>query len=358
MPPIGSYINEIAGLWETGQITNNGVKLQTLERELKRYLCADNVSIFVNGHTALEIALGTIANKGEVITSPFTFTSTLLAIIRNGMKPVFCDIKEEDFTLDPVEADRYITNDTCGILPVHVFGNICDAGAFGTISSEYGIPVIYDAAQAFGISVDGLPVSGLGAVSMFSFHATKVFHTIEGGCLTYSDNKLEEYFSLVRNFGLSDGVSMVCGTNAKMPETNAAMGLCNLRCIDDYIGTRKELTEKYDEYLAGRRGVLLNKIPANVTYNYCYYPIRVVQELYGRSRDELHDYLVKNGVYARKYYYPLVSDYPIISKTANRAPLPVAEKVSRQVLVLPLHTNMDLDDVAYICRLILEFQTS
>ena len=353
MPPMAEYMHEVSSLWDNRRITNIGEKHNELEKQLGDYLEVPYLSLFVNGHSALECALHSLnLPGGEIITTPFTFASTLLSIIRCGFTPKFCDIKDSDFTLDSDKIEGLITDKTVAILPVHVFGNICDVDMIAKVSKMHNLRVVYDAAHAFGARKLGIGIGNFGDISMFSFHATKVFHTIEGGGLSYGDSSLMEYCARFRNFGLRDEESCIVGTNSKMSEFQAAMGLCNLRYIDSYIEKRKRLALLYSELLEPVQGVLTRQEQIDVESNYSYYPIRVIKEIAGFSRDGLLEKLAKNGIHARRYYYPLVSQYSILDKNNNPEATPIAETVSSEILVLPLYPDLGEDDVLRICRVI------
>lgn len=352
-PPIEEYTAEIADIWDTRMFTNIGKKHQKLEEQLRAYLGVPTVSLFANGHLALEAALDALQLKGEVITTPFTFASTVLAILRCGLTPVFCDIKESDYTINPELIECLITEKTCAILPVHIYGNICDVNAIDVIAKKHNIPVIYDAAHAFGITKDGIGVGNFGDISMFSFHATKVYHTVEGGGLTYNNPALCETFSQIRNFGIAGDETLLIGTNAKMTEMNAAMGLCNLRHVNEYIQKRGECVAKYKELLSGHRGLVLNELQPGIKTNYSYFPLRVVPEAFGKSRDEIFDRLKQRNIHARKYYYPLVSQFPIYEKPYPLYDTPVAAEIASQILTLPLYSDLHMEDIERICKTIL-----
>ena len=343
LPPFNEYVEEIKELWGSGQITNNGIKLKELERKLKEYLNVYNISLFTNGHTALEIAIEALGLRGEVITTPYTFASTPLAIVRKGLTPIFCDIKQ-DYTINEELIENVINEKTCAIIPVHVYGNVCNVERIDSIAKQYNIPVIYDAAHAFGVKKNGVGIGNFGDISMFSFHATKVFNTVEGGGLTYRSVELNNVFSEMRNFGISGEETKRNGTNAKMTELHAAMGLCNLRYIDENIKKRKKLVDLYDNLLKECKGIRLNERVENVTSNYAYYPIRIITELKGETRDNVLKRLADNGVYARKYYSPLVTELPIYEKKV-KVNCPLAKCIADEVITLPLHTDLKERDV-------------
>lgn len=353
MPPFDEYCEEIKELWVSHWLTHTGVKHQELESRLKEYLDIPCVQLFSNGHMALELALDVIVPEGEVITTPFTFASTTQAIIRSGLTPVFCDIEDKYYTIDPDKIEALITDKTRAILPVHVYGNICDYKPIEKIAKEHDLLVIYDAAHAFGESVDGKNASSLGNISMYSFHATKVFNTIEGGCLTFSDASLEKEFRAKRQFGMygKEDAEMV-GTNAKMTEFQAAMGICNLRHINEYIDKRRECVECYRALLENVSGITVCPEQENVKSNYAYFPILVDKKAFGISRDQLCEKLAQNNVFVRKYFYPLTSDFAVCRKMFEINETPVAKRVSDSVLTLPLYSDLTVDDVENIVKII------
>jgi len=352
MPPAEEYINEIRDLWDSHWLTNNGSKHKRFEAELCRYLGVPYLTLFTNGHLALESAISAMNLSGEVITTPFTFASTTQAIVRNGLEPVFCDINPDDCTIDPEKIESLITEKTSAILPVHVYGNICRVREIDTIAQRYGLKVIYDAAHAFGVSVDGKNAAEFGDASMFSFHATKVFHTIEGGAVAYRDPALAEKFYSLKNFGINEeGDVVLAGGNAKMSEFQAAMGLCNLRHLKDEIGKRRLAAERYDERLGGVKGLRIFKTSKGVTSNYAYYP--VLFEGYRYDRDEVSRRLKAEGIFSRKYFYPLTSRFPCYRTKYEKYDTPVAQYITDRVLTLPLYADLSLNDVDRICDIIL-----
>ncbi len=355
MPPYEEYCAEIKELWESHWLTHTGVKHQQLERELKEYLNSPCVQLFSNGHLALELAIEVLGITGEVITTPFTFASTTQAILRNGLKPVFCDIEPEYYTIDASKIEDLITEKTTAIIPVHVYGNICDYKEIDRIAKKHNLKVIYDAAHAFGEKIDGINVANIGDTAMYSFHATKVFNTIEGGCLTFADNAFEKEYKAIRQFGMyGKEESEIIGTNAKMTEFQAAMGICNLRHIDEYIASRKLCVNRYRERLSGIKGITLCPEQTNVQSNYAYFPVVFNKNEFGLSRDEVSDKLAKENIFARKYFYPLTSDFTVCKKLYNKIECtPVASKISDGVLTLPLYSDLEIADVDRICDIIL-----
>lgn len=351
MPKFEDYIEEIKSLWESHWLTNNGEKHQKLEKKLTEYLEAEAVTLFTNGHLALETIIETFNLTGEVITTPFTFVSTSNAIVRNGLTPVFCDIDPKDYTIDVKKIEALITSKTTAIIPVHVYGNLCNMKAIDEIARKYNLKVIYDAAHAFGVKINGKPVSHYGDASMFSFHATKVFNTIEGGAVIHK-KELKENLEKLKNFGISSPESVdFIGSNSKMNEFQASMGLCNLKELEKEIGKRKKVVDRYFENLSEVKGIKLNKISEDVKSNYAYFPIRF--ENYKMTRDEVHDLLLKNNIVSRKYFYPIV---PELSSYKNKfkAETPIAKRISEEILTLPLYADLDLNDVDKICKIIKE----
>jgi dTDP-4-amino-4,6-dideoxygalactose transaminase len=353
MPSIEDYIEEIKELWDTKWLTNMGTKHKQLESQLSQYLDTPNISLFTNGHLALECAIAAFNLSGEVITTPFTFASTTHAIVRNELEPVFCDVNMDDYTIDVSKIERLITDKTSAIVPVHVYGNVCDVKEIERIAKEHNLKIIYDAAHAFGVTVDGEGVANFGDASMFSFHATKVFNTIEGGAVTFKDPSLAITLKELKNFGITglESVEYV-GGNAKMNEFQAAMGLCNLRHIDREIEKRKAVVERYRANLSGVKGVQLLYEQDGVKENYSYFP--VLFDGYRLNRDEVYDALKKENIIARKYFYPLTNSFECYRDRFNVDETPVAKYIAQRVLTLPLYADLSLDDVDRICRIIMD----
>jgi len=354
MPSMEEYMEEIRELWETHWLTNMGVKHRRLQAELRDYLGVANVDLLTNGHMALELSLQALNLRGEVITTPFTFASTTHAIVRNGLAPVFCDINPDDFTMDAGKIEPLVTDRTCAILPVHVYGNICDIKEIGRIAHKYGLKVIYDAAHAFGETYGGIGVGAFGDVSCFSFHATKVFNTIEGGAVCFKDDEFGLKLYRLKNFGIRgpevvDGV----GANAKMNEFCAAMGLCNLKHVDGEIGRRKKVAERYRNHLEGVEGIQLNPVQEGVKQNYAYFPVVFDEKVFGSTRNEVFDRLAENGIGARKYFYPLTNTYDCYHGGYDASLTPVALHTSKRILTLPIYADLALEDVDRICGIIL-----
>lgn len=352
MPDFEEYINEIKELWNSRWLTNMGAKHKQLEEDLKCYLNTPNITLFANGHLALEYTIEAFNLSGEVITTPFTFASTTHAIVRNGLEPVFCDISSDDYTIDVDKLESLITEKTSAIVPVHVYGNICNTHEIERIAKKHNLKVIYDAAHAFGVTVDGVGVANFGDASTFSFHATKVFHTIEGGAVAYKDENLSLKLDALKNFGITDPESVeYMGGNAKMNEFQAAMGICNLRHIDEEIAKRKIVADRYTERLGGIKGIKLCNEQPEVKKNYAYFP--VVFDGYKMSRDEVFEKLKNNNIYARKYFYPLTNSFECYRGRFDIEKTPVAKYIAARVLTLPLYADLSLDDVDRICNIIL-----
>jgi dTDP-4-amino-4,6-dideoxygalactose transaminase len=355
MPELDEYVEEIKELWDTHWLTNMGVKHQKLEKQMLEYLNTKNITLFTNGHLALENIIQAMNLKGEVITTPFTFVSTTHAIVRNGLKPVFCDITKDDFTIDISKIEDLITEKTSAIIPVHVYGNICDYKEIERIAKKYNLKVIYDAAHSFGETIDGINVSNLGDASMFSFHATKVFNTIEGGAVTYQNNDLKEKLNHLKNFGISGPETIdYIGGNAKMNEFQAAMGICNLRHVDNEIEKRKKIVERYRERLSDIKGIKLNEERENIKSNYAYFP--VLFDGYKANRNEIFEELKKNNIMARKYFYPLTNNIECYKDRFDVNKTPVAKYVADRILTLPLYADLELSDVDRICDIIINIK--
>lgn len=354
MPPYEEYIEAIKPLWDSHWITNMGMYHQQLENELKEYLDVPGLSLTVNGHMALELAIQAFdfPEGSEVITTPFTFISTTHAIVRNKLKPVFCDVKESDGTIDETKIEDLITENTVAILPVHVYGNVCNVEEIQRIADKYGLKVIYDAAHAFGVKYKGRGIGSYGDASIFSFHATKVFNTIEGGAVAFSDAKMYDKLYNLKNFGIrGEELVVSVGANAKMNEFSAIMGLCNLKHIDEAIEARKERYEYYIEQLKGVKGIRFFEKNADATNNYAYFPI-VIEQDYGKSRDELYDYMKENNVYCRKYFYPITADAACFKNKYKKVKLVNARKLSDQVLSLPIYEKLSVLEMGKVINII------
>ena len=354
MPDLDEYINEIREMWDTHWLTNMGPKHRQLQEELRSFMGVENVELFTNGHMAIELTLQAMNLRGEVITTPFTFASTTHAIVRNGLEPVFCDVDPVTFTMDTRKMESLITERTCAILPVHVFGNICNIEEIEKLARRYGLKVIYDACHTFGETYKGKGVGCFGDASCFSFHATKVFNTIEGGAVAFHDKRLGDILYDLKNFGIRgpEEVSAV-GANAKMNEFCAAMGLCNLRHIHDEISKRQMVAARYRSHLEGIKGIQLNAVQPDVESNYAYFPVIFDERIFGNDRDRVYDVLAEQDIHTRKYFYPLTSTYSAFHGKYNALETPVALQVSKRVLTLPMYADLALEDVDRICEIIL-----
>ena len=354
LPPYEEYCEEIRDIWDSRWLTNMGVKHGKLQKQLEEMLQVRHVVLFTNGHLALESALAAmdLPAGSEVITTPFTFISTTHAVYRNGLKPVFCDIRDTDFTMDPEKIEPLITEKTSAIVPVHVYGNICDTEAIQKIADRYHLKVVYDAAHAFGESKGGRSVADFGDASMFSFHATKVFNTIEGGAVCCSDDSVRQRLDDLRNFGIR-GYEEIAGPggNAKMNEFQAAMGLCNLKHLDGEIARRKDAAERYRERLSGREGIFLCPEDRDQTYNYGYMPVLLDGGRF--RRDKVFEKLAEDSIFPRKYFYPLTSSVSCYAGCTGAGSTPVAEHVANNVLTLPLYAELTPDDADHICDCLL-----
>lgn len=355
MPGLEEYIDEIKDIWDSRWLTNMGPKHQQLQAGLRQYLGVEQVDLLTNGHMALELTLQAMDLQGEVITTPFTFASTTNAIVRNGLQPVFCDIDPVTYTMDVTKLEGLITERTCAILPVHVYGNVCNVEEIDRIAYKYGLKVIYDAAHTFGETYKGKGIGSFGDASCFSFHATKVFNTIEGGAVCFQDVHFGEILSELKNFGLHgpEEVSAV-GANAKMNEFCAAMGLCNLRHVEEEIAKRKLAAERYRSHLEGVKGIKLNIIQPDVKPNYAYFPVVFEEKKFGANREEVLERLTANGIGARKYFYPLTSAFAAFHSRYNLMETPTALHISKRVLTLPLYAGLEPEEVDRICEIILD----
>ena len=357
MPSFEEYCEEIKDLWESHWLTNMGAKHKKLQVELETYLDVPHCILYTNGHLALENAIAALnlPKGGEVITTPFTFASTTHAIVRNNLVPVFCDINEDDYTIDTNKIEELITDNTVAIVPVHVYGNMCDVEEIDRIAKKYGLKVVYDAAHAFAVKYKGKSSANFGDASMFSFHATKVFNTIEGGCVCFKEDSWTTLLNDMKNFGIHGPETVeYIGGNAKMNEFQAAMGLCNMRHLNEEIAKRKKIVEKYRERLSGVDGIKLSVIQPDVESNYAYFP--VVFDDYKYTRNEVVEKLAESGIGARKYFYPLTNSYECYRNypTAGTEKTPIAQHIALRVLTLPLYADLSVEDIDRICDAVLK----
>ncbi|MEN9919882.1 MAG: hypothetical protein RL662_2318 [Bacteroidota bacterium] len=359
LPPLEEFIPYLQQIWDNKWLTNNGPFHQELEKELAKYLGVEYISVFSNGTLALITALQALRITGEVITTPFSFVATTHSLWWNKIKPVFVDIENQYFNLDPKKIESAITPQTTAIMPVHVYGNPCNVEEIQRIADIYGLKVIYDAAHAFGVQYNGHSILDWGDLSIMSFHATKVFSTIEGGAIICKDEKTKRRIDLLKNFGFADETTVIePGINAKMNEVQAAYGLLQLKHIDSFIAKRKEITTLYNTLLKNTAGVDIVDINDDkIVPTYSYYPILINAKEYGMSRDELYQKLQANNIFGRRYFYPLISDFPIYKglPSATIENIPVATRVAKEVICLPIYPDLSLDDVARICKVINNF---
>lgn len=356
MPPYEEYIEMIKPLWDTHNLTNMGTYHRELEKELENYLGVDNVSLMSNGHMALEMTLQAMNLSGEVITTPFTFVSTTHAIVRNRLTPVFCDINLEDYTIDVDKLEQLITEKTSAILPVHVYGNVCNVEKIEEIAKAHNLKVIYDAAHAFGVKYKGKGVTRYGDASALSFHATKIFNTVEGGAVVYHQKEIGEQLYGLKNFGISNEIAVdAVGANAKLDELRAIMGICNLKHIEEEISKRKKVHLEYRENLSRIRGIRLMPEQKDVVSNYAYFPIFVDEQEYGRTRDELYHYLREREIYARRYFFPLTNECNCYKHMFDAEKTPIAKYVSERILCMPFYAELKFSEVDRICGYISEF---
>lgn len=353
MPSLEEFVKELQLIWKSKWLTNRGAAHKKLENDLKAYLDARQVCLFANGHLALEIAISCLAPKGgEIITTPYTHCSTLHAIVRGGYEPVFCDVKEDDLTINPALIEEKITEKTIAIVATHVYGFLCDDDSISAIAKKHGLRVIYDAAHAFGVRINGISSANLGDAAMFSTHATKVMNTIEGGIVAFHDMELFGAMRQMVNFGFTspDEVEHI-GTNARMNELEAVMGICNLRRFDDDVAARKRAGDRYYERLKDKEELRLIDLAEGLRWNYAYMPVLVSG---GKaSRDALKEKLEKAGIFARKYFYPLVTDLACYAGRYGDLEFPVAAWAADSVLTLPIYSDLSIEDVDRICDAIL-----
>jgi dTDP-4-amino-4,6-dideoxygalactose transaminase len=360
LPSIPALTERLQEVWDAQWLTNAGAQHEMLVGRLRTYLDVPEVSLYNNGTIALLAAVRALNMSGEVITTPFTFPATPHAISWSGAEPVFCDIDPVMMTIDPVQVESLITPRTTGILAVHVYGIPCDVDALQAIADRHGLKIVYDAAHAFGTRINGVGIGNFGDASMFSFHATKLFHTAEGGALTTKDASTRAALDHLKNFGIlgQDAVDIV-GINGKMNELQAALGLCVLDHVTEELRRRRAIIARYRERLGHVDGLTLMPEPEGVESSLQYFVIRIDQRRFGRSRDDVFERLKAYNVLARKYFFPLCTDYDCYRSLPSAAPgrLPVASQVVSEVLCLPLYGTLGLEDVDAICDMIFEIQS-
>jgi len=356
LPEFDVFSSKLKSIWETSKLTNNGPQLKTLESKLREKLNVAHLSLFNNGTSALLLACRCLNLEGEVITTPFTFPATPHVLTWNKLEPVFCDVDPDTFTINPELIESLITPKTSAILAVHVFGIPCNVDRIQEIADRFGLRVIYDAAHAFGVEIDGKGIGSFGDVSMFSFHATKLFHTAEGGALTFNDREHMRQADLLKNFGIwGEDEVLLPGLNAKMNEIQAALGICMLDCIDEEREKRKQLFDVYRRGLEGVEGIrLIEQTDVQVKPGYQYCVVQIDENLFGCTRDYVHTELKKYNVFARKYFHPLCSNYDYYSQlpSADVNNLPVANKIAHEVLSLPFYGDLGQDTAEKICEIL------
>ncbi len=357
LPPLEEFIPYLEKIWASKWITNNGQFHKQLEEALCEYLGVKYISVFTNGTLPLITALQALRITGEVITTPYSFVATTHALWWNGIKPVFVDIDPLTLNLDPHKIERAITPKTTAIMPVHVYGNPCNIEEIQAIADKYGLKIIYDAAHAFGVRVNGESILNYGDMSTLSFHATKTYNTVEGGALVCKDEKTKQRIDYLKNFGFAGETEVVApGINAKMDEVRAAYGLLNLKYVDKTIENRKIIANTYREGLKQVKGISFLIDIEGVRHNYSYFPIFVDEKEYGMTRDELYYKLKGKNIFGRRYFYPLISDFSTYRELDSAKPsnLPIANKVAEQVICLPIYDNLELEDVERVINVILK----
>ena len=359
-PKIEEVTEKLKEIWEAKWLTNNGPQHKILEQKLQEYLKVPCLSLFNNGTIALMVACQSLRLSGDVITTPFTFAATPHVLSWNNIRPIFCDVDPVTMNIDADKIESMITPQTTAILAVHVFGTPCDVEKIQQVADKYGLKVVYDAAHAFGVELDGTGIGNFGDISMMSFHATKLYHTVEGGALMHGDANLKNRIDLLKNFGIKNEEEVVMpGINGKMNEVQAAVGQIMLGYVADERAKRKALHAVYNEELGAVPGITLMPEPAeNVQGNYQYYVIRIDEEAFGRSRDFVYEEFKKYNVFARKYFHPLCSEYTCYRQLSSAAPekLPAAVKIGREVLSMPLYGELSAEDVRHICAILKSFR--
>jgi len=343
LPPLEEYQQYLEEIWRNKYLTNSGPFHNQLEEELAKYLGVEYVSLFANGTLALITALQALRITGDAITTPYSFVATAHSLMWNGIRPIFCDIDPITKNIDPKKIEASITPRTTAIIPVHIYGNPCNVDSIQQIADVYGLKVIYDAAHALGVKIDGKSILTFGDLSVLSFHATKIFNTFEGGAIISKNIDMKNRIDHLKNFGFHNEISVVgIGINGKMSEVQAAMGLLQLKYLDDNIAKRRKIFDKYIDLLRDIDGIRYNDIPPGFEYNYSYFPIFIDKMSYGKTRDELYELLRNNDVYGRRYFYPLISHFSTYKGLISAEPknLPFAERVCKQVICLPIYPDL------------------
>lgn len=355
LPTIKEFIPYLEKIWESKWLTNNGSFHQQLEKELAEFLGVKHFCLFNNGTIALMVALQALEISREVITTPFSFVATSNAIMWNKSTPVFCDIEPDTYNMDPAKIEALITPQTTAIVPVHVYGNPCDHEKIQEIADKHGLKVIYDAAHAFNVKKNDESILNWGDLSILSFHATKVFNTIEGGAIVCHTEEMKQKIDRLKNFGFTSETKVVFpGINGKMNELQAAFGLLQLKYVEDNIKKRKEISEYYLSELSQIEGITCLHLEPTIQQNYSYYPILIDKETYGLTRDELYEKLKENNIFARRYFYPLISNFSTYRElvSAQLDKLPIANRIAKQVLCLPIYSDLGLHGFQKIVKII------
>lgn len=355
LPSLEEYTKLLKDIWERKWITNNGHYHKELEKELSAYLKVSYLSLFTNGTLPLITALQALRITGEVITTPYSFVATTHSIWWNGLKPVFVDVDPLTGNIDPKKIEEAITPQTTAIMPVHVYGNPCDTKRIQTIADTYGLKVIYDAAHAFGVTIDGKSILEHGDMSTLSFHATKVYNTVEGGALVVKDEATKKRIDYLKNFGFADETTVVApGINSKMDEFRSAFGLLTLKMVDDAIEKRKKIVEQYRDGLQNVEGLRFFDDMPGVKHNYAYFPVFIEEEKFGISRDGLYDKLKEQNIMGRRYFYPLISDFSVYKGLDSARPehLPFARRLADSVICLPIYADLERFDVDRIISVV------
>jgi dTDP-4-amino-4,6-dideoxygalactose transaminase len=354
LPPLEEFRQGLEGIWERAWLTNDGPLVRQFRDLLLQFCGVEHASLFTNGTLGLQIALQGMGITGDVITTPYTFVATTHALFWNRLRPVFVDIEPTYYSIDPDCIEAAITPWTSAILAVHVYGQPCRLKELQRIARKHGLKLLYDAAHAFGVEVAGKPIGRFGDMSMFSFHATKVFHSIEGGMLTFREAEMERRLDYLKNFGFESETEVVMpGTNAKMSELQALMGILLLSRMEEMVEKRRGLTMHYRQRLAGIPGICVPAPPAaGVRYNYAYFPVEIEQEAFGMSRDDLYRRFREYNVLTRRYFYPIIPDFPCYRRIFRDADLSVARRVAERILVLPLYSELEIDEVDRICDMV------
>ncbi|HOY39414.1 MAG: DegT/DnrJ/EryC1/StrS family aminotransferase [Bacteroidales bacterium] len=355
LPPLEEFEIYLKQMWETGWLTNNGPFHIELENKLRDFLQVDHISLFSNGTIALITALQALDLKGEIITTPYSFVATSHAIKWNGLTPVFADIDDNTCNLDPRSVEKQITQHTSAILPVHVYGIPCDIDALQKIADKYRLKIIYDAAHAFNVKLQGRSILNFGDLTVLSFHATKAFHTFEGGAIVSHSAEQKAKIDFLKNFGFADELTIVgVGINGKMNEVQASMGLLQLKYFNNYVEQRKQISSMYLKKLNKTPGIRIPIIDKNLDYNYSYFPVFINSQQFGNTRDGVYNSLKDNDIYARRYFYPLISNLPSYRSVVSASPenLPVANRIADVVLCLPLYPGLSEQEISEICEII------